>query len=150
MPQQLQAGELVGIQDDSGQGWSVAIVRWVRQVRSGGTQMGIELIAPFAQPCGMQLIREQQNSQYLRTLMLPEVRAMEKPPTVLAPRLPFQEGSKVMINVDGEERRASLSNRRISSASYNQFEYQIYDAPKAAEVEQAKPGQEFDSLWGTL
>ncbi|RMU12543.1 hypothetical protein ALP36_04822 [Pseudomonas syringae pv. coriandricola] len=150
VPQQLQAGELVGIQDDSGQGWSVAIVRWVRQVRSGGTQMGIELIAPFAQPCGMQLIREQQNSQYLRTLMLPEVRAMEKPPTVLAPRLPFQEGSKVMINVDGEERRASLSNRRISSASYNQFEYQIYDAPKAAEVEQAKPGQEFDSLWGTL
>ena len=55
-----------------------------------------------------------------------------------------------MINVDGEERRASLSNRRISSASYNQFEYQIYDAPKAAEVEKAKPGQEFDSLWGTL
>ncbi|MCH5531032.1 molecular chaperone [Pseudomonas syringae pv. syringae] len=150
VPQQLQAGELVGIQDDAGQGWSVAIVRWIRQVRSGGTQMGIELIAPFAQPCGMQLIREQQNSQYLRTLMLPEVRAMEKPPTVLAPRLPFQEGSMVMINVNGEERRASLSNRQVSSASYNQFEYQMYDAPKAAETEKAMPDQEFDSLWGTL
>ncbi|KOG02634.1 hypothetical protein [Pseudomonas syringae] len=150
VPQQLQAGELVGIQDDAGQGWSVAIVRWIRQVRSGGTQMGIELIAPFAQPCGMQLIREQQNSQYLRTLMLPEVRAMEKPPTVLAPRLPFQEGSMVMINVNGEERRASLSNRQVSSASYNQFEYQMYDAPKAAETEKARPDQEFDSLWGTL
>ncbi|WP_440058640.1 molecular chaperone [Pseudomonas fragariae (ex Marin et al. 2024)] len=150
VPQQLQAGELVGIQDDAGQGWSVAIVRWIRQVRSGGTQMGIELIAPFAQPCGMQLIREQQNSQYLRTLMLPEVRAMEKPPTVLAPRLPFQEGSMVMVNVNGEERRASLSNRQVSSASYNQFEYQMYDAPKAAETEKARPDQEFDSLWGTL
>ncbi|KPW48729.1 Molecular chaperone [Pseudomonas amygdali pv. mori] len=150
VPQQLQAGELVGIQDDAGQGWSIAIVRWIRQVRSGGTQMGIELIAPFAQPCGMQLIREQQNSQYLRTLMLPEVRAMEKPPTVLAPRLPFQEGNKVMINVAGEERRASLSNRQVSSASYNQFEYQMYDAPKATEAEKARPDQEFDSLWGTL
>ncbi|PBQ13774.1 molecular chaperone [Pseudomonas congelans] len=150
VPQQLQAGELVGIQDDAGQGWSIAIVRWIRQVRSGGTQMGIELIAPFAQPCGMQLIREQQNSQYLRTLMLPEVRAMEKPPPVLAPRLPFQEGNKVMINVGGEERRASLSNRQVSSASYNQFEYQMYDAPKAAESEKTRPDQEFDSLWGTL
>ncbi|MCD5994433.1 molecular chaperone [Pseudomonas sp. CDFA 602] len=150
VPQQLQAGELVGIQDDAGQGWSVAIVRWVRQVRSGGTQMGIELIAPFAQPCGMQLIREQHSSQYLRTLMLPEVRAMDKPATVLAPRLPFQEGSKVMINVNGEERRATLSNRRISSTSYNQFEYQVYDAPKAAESEKSQPGQEFDSLWGSL
>ena len=55
-----------------------------------------------------------------------------------------------MINVNGEERRATLSNRRISSASYNQFEYQVYDAPKAAESEKPKPGQEFDSLWGSL
>lgn len=152
VPAQLQAGELLGIQDDSGQGWSIAIVRWVRQVRGGGTQMGIELIAPFAQPCGMQLVREQQSSQYLRTLMLPEVRAMGKPATVLAPRLPFQDGSKVMINLNGEERRATLSNRQISSTSYNQFEYQVYDAPKAAESEKPgpRPGQEFDSLWGTL
>ncbi len=37
VPQQLQAGELVGIQDDAGQGWSIAMVRWIRQVRSGGT-----------------------------------------------------------------------------------------------------------------
>ncbi|RMO48691.1 hypothetical protein ALP33_05392 [Pseudomonas amygdali pv. lachrymans] len=81
---------------------------------------------------------------------MPEVRAMEKPPTVLAPRLPFQEGNKVMINVAGEERRASLSNRQVSSASYNQFEYQMYDAPKATETEKARPDQEFDSLWGTL
>ncbi|MFJ4141720.1 molecular chaperone [Pseudomonas sp. NPDC089734] len=150
VPPQLQAGELVGIQDDSGQGWSIAIVRWVRQVRSGGTQMGIELIAPFAQPCGMQLIREEQSSQYLRTLMLPEVRAMGKQPTVLAPRLPFQDGSQVMLNINGEERRAALSNRHVSSASYNQFEYKIYDAPKAAEKEKPKPGQEFDSLWSSL
>ena len=149
VPPQLQAGELIGIQDDAGQGWSIAIVRWVRQVRSGGTQMGVELIAPFAQPCGMQLIREEQNSQYLRTLMLPEVRAMDKPPTVLAPRLPFQEGSKVLLNVSGKERKAALSNRRTSSSSYNQFEYTVYDAPKVADAEQ-KPDQEFDSLWGSL
>jgi hypothetical protein len=150
VPSQLQAGELIGIQDDAGQGWSIAIVRWVRQVRSGGTQMGVELIAPFAQPCGMQLIRDEQSSQYLRTLMLPEVRAMDKPPTVLAPRLPFQEGSKVMLNVSGKERKAALSNRRTSSSSYNQFEYTLFDAPATSEGEELKPGQEFDSLWGSL
>jgi hypothetical protein len=149
VPSQLQAGELIGIQDDAGQGWSIAIVRWVRQVRSGGTQMGVELLAPFAQPCGMQLIREEQNSQYLRTLMLPEVRAMDKPPTVLAPRLPFQEGSNVLLNVSGKERKAALSNRKVSSSSYNQFEYTLYDTPKT-EREQAKPGDEFDSLWDSL
>lgn len=50
VPAQLQAGELVGLQDLPGQAWSIAVVRWIRQVRNGGTQMGIEMIAPAAQP----------------------------------------------------------------------------------------------------
>ncbi len=150
VPSQLQAGEVIGLQDESGLGWSVAIVRWIRQVRSGGTQMGIELIAPFAQPCGMQLIGEELNSQYLRSLMLPEVRPLDKPPMVLAPRLPFKEGSKVMMNINGDEKRAALKTRHIASASYNQFEYQLFEAPKVAGQDKARGGEEFDSLWGTL
>ncbi|HSC82269.1 MAG TPA: molecular chaperone, partial [Pseudomonas sp.] len=48
VPSQLHAGELLGVQDSPGQSWSVAVVRWIRQVRGGGTQMGVELIAPHA------------------------------------------------------------------------------------------------------
>lgn len=38
--------------------WSIAVARRIRQVRNGGTQMGIEMIAPAAQPCGLQLLRK--------------------------------------------------------------------------------------------
>lgn len=148
VPDQLQAGEIIGIQDDD-QGWSIAVVRWVRQVRSGGTQMGVELVAPFAQACGMQLVRAEHSSQYLRVLLLPEVPAMNVPATVIAPRLPFEDGSNVMINMLGDERQASLSNRRATTGSYNQFEYQILEAPKTAASEERKE-QEFDSLWTLL
>jgi hypothetical protein len=148
VPDQLQAGEMIGIQDH-GHGWSIAVVRWVRQVRSGGTQMGVELIAPFAQACGMQLLRAEQSSQYLRALLLPEVRAIDVPATVVAPRLPFEDGSKVMINTSGDERRATLKNRKPTTGSYNQFEYQILEGPKTA-APQAGPEQEFDSLWTVL
>src|SRR5690606_24546011 len=80
VPAQLQAGELLGVQDAPEQAWSVAIVRWIRQVRGGGTQMGIELIAPHAQPCGVQLVRKSdQNSQYLRAMLLPEIRVISRP-----------------------------------------------------------------------
>jgi hypothetical protein len=151
VPDQLQAGEMVGIYDP-GQGWSIATVRWVRQVRSGGMQMGIELIAPFAQACGLQLLRTEHKSQYLRALLLPEVRAIDVPPTVMAPRLPFEEGSKVLINTSGQERRAGLSKRRSTTGSYNQFEYQIHEGPKKvdAPADDSAPEQEFDSLWGVL
>ena len=33
VPAELQAGEMVGIQDSSNQGWSIAVIRWIRQVR---------------------------------------------------------------------------------------------------------------------
>jgi hypothetical protein len=150
VPDQLQAGEMIGIHDH-GHGWSIAVVRWVRQVRSGGTQMGVELIAPFAQACGMQLLRGEQSSQYLRALLLPEVRAIDVPATVIAPRLPFEDGSEVMINTNGDERRASLNNRRATTGSYNQFEYQIQEEAKNdAQNNDAGPEQEFDSLWTVL
>lgn len=159
IPSQLQAGELLGIQDTPEHGWSVAVVRWIRQVRGGGTQMGIELIAPLAQPCGLQLLRKtEQGSQYLRALLLPEIAAISRPATVITPRLPFQEGNRVQLNLHGDERRATLTRKVTATASFTQFEYQAQDA---AGVPSDKPitgtnarspgGEEdFDSLWKSL
>ena len=159
VPSQLQAGELLGVQDSPEQGWSVAVVRWIRQVRGGGTQMGIELIAPHAQSCGLQLLRKaEQNSQYLRTLLLPEISAISRPATLITPRLPFQEGNKVMINLNGTERRAVLSQRKTSTGSFNQFEYRSVEQkptdpekPVTGQGSQGTSGEEdFDSLWKSL
>ncbi|MGV8546484.1 molecular chaperone, partial [Pseudomonas aeruginosa] len=76
-PAQLQAGELVGLQELPGQAWSIAGVRWIRQVRNGGTHMGIEIIAPSAQPCGLRLLRQtEQSRHYLPALLQPAVAAI--------------------------------------------------------------------------
>jgi hypothetical protein len=159
VPSQLQAGELLGVQDSPEQGWSVAVVRWIRQVRGGGTQMGIELIAPHAQSCGLQLLRKaEHNSQYLRALLLPEISAISRPATLITPRLPFQEGNKVMINLNGTERRAVLSQRKTSTGSFNQFEYRSVEQnasntrqPVTAHDNHRAGGEEdFDSLWKSL
>lgn len=159
IPSQLQAGELLGIQDAPGQGWSVAVVRWIRQVRGGGTQMGIELIAPLAQPCGLQLLRKtEQSSQYLRALLLPEIAAISRPASVITPRLPFQEGNRVQLNQNGEERRATLTHKLTATASFSQFEYRAFEAvgdagdkPVTPSSGKAGPGDEdFDSLWKSL
>ncbi|MGE8360873.1 molecular chaperone [Pseudomonas sp.] len=159
VPSQLQAGELLGIQDSPEQGWSVAVVRWIRQVRGGGTQMGIELIAPHAQSCGLQLVRKaEQSSQFLRALLLPEISAISRPASLITPRLPFQEGNKVMININGTERRAVLSRRQTSTGSFSQFEYRSVEqkpvdhgTPVTAPGTRAPSGEEdFDSLWKSL
>ncbi|MFJ4196968.1 molecular chaperone [Pseudomonas sp. NPDC089534] len=146
VPAELQAGEMVGIQDSANQGWSIAVVRWIRQVRGGGTQMGIELVAPHAQPCGLQLVRTRDDhSHYLRGLLLPQISAIDLPATLLAPRLPFQEGNKVLINTLGEEHRAGLDRRVASTHSFNQFAYRSLEAAQNGGSE-----EDFDSLWKSL
>ncbi|WP_044870754.1 hypothetical protein [Pseudomonas sp. LFM046] len=159
VPSQLQAGELLGVQDAPDQGWSIAVVRWVRQVRGGGTQMGVELVAPQAQSCGTLLLRKgEQNSNYLRALLLPAIGAISRPATLITPRLPFQEGNKVQINLHGEEHRAVLTRRITSTGSFSQFEYRMIEQPTppqgkpvTGQGSQGQGGEEdFDSLWKSL
>ncbi|WP_150602652.1 molecular chaperone [Pseudomonas fluorescens] len=146
VPTELQAGEMLGIQDSVSLGWSIAVIRWIRQVRGSGTQMGIELVAPHAEPCGLQLVRSRDDhSHYLRGLLLPQISAIDLPATLLAPRLPFQEGSKVLINTQGEEHRAGLDRRVASTHSFNQFAYRSLEAAKNGGSE-----EDFDSLWKSL
>lgn len=151
VPAELQAGEMVGIQDSANQGWSIAVVRWIRQVRGEGTQMGIEQVAPYAEPCGLQLVRTRDDhSQYLRGLLLPEISAIDLPATLLAPRLPFEEGSKVLINTNGHERRAGLDRRVASTNSFNQFAYRSLEAARNDNAAGSGAEEDFDSLWKSL
>jgi len=149
VPAELQAGEMIGIEDSAGQGWSIAVVRWIRQVRGGGTQMGIEQVAPYAEPCGLQLMRSRdEHSHYLRGLLLPAISAIDLPATLLAPRLPFEEGNKVIINTNGEERRAGLDRRLASTNSFNQFAYRPLENAAGSGAVGAE--EDFDSLWKSL
>ena len=159
VPAQLQAGELLGLKDATSQSWSIAVVRWVRQVRGSGPHMGVELIAPQAYPCGLRLLsKTKQGSEYLRALLLPEISVISRPATLIGPRLPFQEGQKVQINQNGDEQRAMLCRRQAGTSSYNQFEYQLVGlAPTAQETtvtargtQPTSKGEDFDSLWNTL
>ncbi|WP_313026968.1 molecular chaperone [Pseudomonas lopnurensis] len=159
VPAQLQAGELLGLRDGSAKTWSVAVVRWIRQMRGGGMQMGVELIAPRAQPCGLRLLRKvDQGSEYLRALLLPAIDAISQPAMLIAPRLPFQEGHKVQINRNGEQQRAVLSRRRAHTGNYNQFEYRsLGELPRERETpvtawgnHTASGDEDFDSLWKSL
>ena len=159
VPKQLQAGELLGVQEQSDQGWSLAVVRWIRQVRGGGTQMGIELIAPHCSPCAIKLLRKaEQPSRYLRALLLPEVTALDRPPTLITPRLPFQVNSRVMLCLGSQEQRALLVDRVMTTGSFSQFTHQVIGqidkAGGKSETDSTSfaiaTDDDFDSLWKSL
>lgn len=156
-PAQLQAGEIIALRETKEKSWVTAVIRWVRQAASHTTQIGIELIAPNAQPCGLQLLRSSgQPSSFLRALLVPAIPALSRPASVIAPRVPFQEGHKVAINQYGKELKAVLTKRSIHTGSISQFEYRLTTPTQAVDERTTSTGsdlsrsEDFDSLWKSL
>lgn len=156
-PSQLQAGEIIALRESPDKPWATAVIRWIRQVGTASTQIGIELIAPNAQPCGLQLLRSgETSSHFLRALLVPEIPALSRPASVIAPRIPFQEGHKVAINQQGKELKAILTQRSMHTGSINQFEYRLLtptqpvDTRTTSTLKGTTKSEDFDSLWKSL
>jgi cyclic-di-GMP-binding protein len=155
VPGNVQAGELLAIREEESQPWSIGVIRWIRQMKHTGTQFGIELLAPNAKPCGVQLTqRSGESSEFLRGLLLPELTAIGQPTTLITPRLPFQVNHKVKLNKGGRETKVQLTRRVSATGSFSQFEIKFLNPTMLQvekEIRQGGPSEdEFDSLWPTL
>ncbi|MGO1692050.1 MAG: GTPase [Marinobacter sp.] len=156
VPPSMQAGEVLGIREQRTHPWSIAVVRWIRQIRNQGTQIGIELLAPSGSPCGVRLIQKVGNSsEYLRGLLLPEISVINQAATVITPRLPFQPGSRISMLHDGREDQGQLTNKVSSTGSISQFELKLQNntaipAPASSSSPAGASEDDFDSLWPSL
>ncbi len=164
VPPQVKTGEIVGILEDDKSHWSIAVIRWVKQFKNEGVRMGVELIAPKAEACGTQVIHKKGGvTEYMRTLMLPELRAIGQPATLITPNIAFNVGYKVNVSESGEVSKAQLIKQVTSTASFSQFQFKMLvpaaSRAEAAEkeamqkaAEQNKPAQDddFDSIWSSL
>ena len=158
-PEQLQTGDLAGLQHPGEQGWHLAVIRWIRQPRGHDLQLGIELLAPRAQPCSLRAIHANgKPGQHLRGLLIGAIPALSRPAMLIAPHLPFQQGQRVRLHVDGQDQNILLTRRHVLSGSFNQFEYRSLEtvqAPKrksftALSLVDDTPLEGFDSLWQSL
>jgi len=154
-PPSIQAGEILGVREQQSYPWSVAVVRWIRQAKPQGTEMGIELLTPSAAPCGVRLLQKiGNNSEYLRGLLLPEISVVNQAATLITPRLPFQSGSRISLLHDGRQDQGVLGRKVSSTGSISQFELKLQNntAPNIASQSETPMASEdeFDSLWPAL
>ncbi|SEI55016.1 hypothetical protein SAMN05421831_10449 [Allopseudospirillum japonicum] len=146
IPERLITGELIGLQEKDTQDWLIGVVRWVRQnVETEQTQVGVELLAPHAIACAVKpVIKSGSDVGYMRGLLLPEMKVVNTPPTIITPTLPFKAGHKVMIQHEGRNSRSRLLALLASPGEFNQFELEPLGTRREARANQ------FDTLWHTL
>lgn len=155
VPAGVRAGEILGLREETQAAWSIGVIRWVRQLPGQGAQLGIEVLAPKAKPCGARVIKKTgESSEYMRTLMLPELKSIGRPATLITPSLTFRAGYKVGLNIDGEEVKVSLTRQVSATPSFSQFEFNQLHKPAAGPGEARTPqggdDEDFDSIWASL
>lgn len=156
VPASVRAGEILGLHEEGQPGWSIGVIRWVKQLPGHGAQLGIEVLAPKAKPCGARVIKKTGDAtEYMRTLLLPELKAIGRPATLITPALTFRSGYKVVLNLDGEEIKAHLMQQVSATPSFCQFEFQLMRRPSETEDDitgatTTEDDEDFDSIWASL
>lgn len=150
-PSTVQAGEILGLQEAGAHTWSIGVVRWIRHVKNHGTQMGVELLAPQATPCAIQLLQKTgSNGAYLRGLLMPPLKAIGQPASILTPRMPFRVGNKVHLYLNAEETKNQLTKKVTATSSYSQFHFRQLGTAITSSAPKISKDDDFDSLWQNL
>lgn len=154
IPTSIQAGELLGIQERGVKHWSIGVIRWIRHLRDQGTQLGIELLAPRAEVGAARLLQKTgSNGPFMRALLLPAIKAIAQPATLLLPRIPFRTGNKIELLYPDLQGRHQLTKRLASTSSFGQFQFRTAGVAMSSAANQpttGMPEDDFESIWNKL
>jgi len=147
-----QVGELVAIREvdePDAFHWRLGVVRWMKCVEREGLQLGVQMIAPGAVGVGIKLKRTDGTcGDYMRGLLLPEIRALGQPASLLTPALPYRVNETVLVFSHGTEKPVRLTGLVENTGTFAQFHFM----PQAGPAAGSRPSDptDFDGLWESI
>jgi len=156
-------GDLIAIRDEEESSidqWGIGVIRRMLSTRTGSFEIGVQMLTPNAVAVAACLDGGKgadPSSDFLRCLMLPELRAIDQPATIITPAMPFRLGSKVRINLHDKSIIAVLTQQLEYTNSFSQFQFDVIDennqgdgSNKVGQSADMLTEEEFDSIWTTL
>ena len=152
----VQVGELLGLRTPgSGNQWEIGAIRWIRQPADGGLEIGVQVLAPQAQPV---LVRNEKAggkaAEYQYALLLPAIATIAHPASIVTPILLFSPGNELDMQRHDQHIKIVLHEKMQDSGTFVQFRFTpkpVPGAPKRTEGSEAKsPEGGFGSLWQDL
>jgi len=151
----VQVGELIGVRRASMEStwkWGVGVIRWLQSHSSEGLMLGIEMLTPDAAAIGLRSVTNAKHD-YQRTLMLPELRAMNQPTSLITTSVPYRVGQQLVINLLGQEILVKLSKQILNTGLFAQFTFDIMEHQAAvhngrAETDDNDP--DFSGVWSSI
>lgn len=93
----------------------VGVVRWLRFTREHGLELGLQLLSPGAVAVWVVICEEEINRpEKLQGILLPEIKALRQPATLLLPSLPIRTGCCSTIEY-GDRNEAVILTRQLEN-----------------------------------
>lgn len=148
----VHVGELLGLKPKNISKWEIGAVRWIRQIDDIELELGIQILSPEARPV-MVKAWSQRNSKidFQRALLLPELRAVNKPASLLTPIRLYQPGKEILMHVPGKDVSITLGKIKQDSGSFVQFAFRnTKDHIDHLHHDSVRVDDEFEELWSEL
>ena len=152
-----QVGELIGVREkepDHTYQWRVGVIRWMQYTREHGLEIGVQILSPKVISCTVQR-KERKNEEPFNCLMLPGIKPIQQPSTLLLPAHAFRKGNTLKIHVYERDMEIKLGTIREHTGSFTQFQFsQLTDQDDSDDgsgnkKKESKPDN-FDSIWSSL
>jgi hypothetical protein len=164
-PSRAQVGELIAVRErepDSTYQWRVGVIRWMQFTRTSGLEIGVQVLAPKVIACTVQRM-DRKNEPPFKCLMLPGLKPIQQPSTLLMPAHAFKKGIDLKLNVYERDMAIRLGTIREHTGSFTQFQFanlaeETTTKPKTPPPSGGTPGgggkksdpDDFDSIWSSL
>ena len=152
----IQVGELIGIRR-SGDGhtwkWGVGVIRWMRLNEEQRLLLGVEMLTPDAAAIGIKPAVNDGLNDYKRTLMLPELTAINQPPTLITGPVPYRVGNKLVINILGKRVNIELTKLLQNTGLFAQFQFTMLsdkDKTSLGNVSDWSMDRDFGNIWSSI
>jgi hypothetical protein len=153
LPPGARTGDIVGIREGGRSEWVVAVIRWISKLKDAKSLIGIELLSPKATPYGAKIQQKRGLEAALRrVLLLPEIKLVGQPHTLITPRAGFKERQKVTLIREGEEFLVQLLRQISATGNFSQFDFRyIKHLEQVVAEDKTSPlDSSYDSLWSSI
>lgn len=162
-----QVGELIGIREkeaDHSYQWRAGIIRWMQYTQGTGLDIGVQVLSPKVITATILRIGKEHEEPF-ECLMLPGIKPIKQPTTLLMPSHAFKIGDTLKINVYERSIDIKLSTVAEHTGSFTQFQFTQIEsgptlrkhaakAPAPAVAQKHEPNNadsdDFDSIWSSL
>jgi len=149
----VQVGELVSIRR-SGDGhiwkWGVGVIRWMKYDEKIGVTLGIEMLTPDAAAVGIKAAIDDADVDYQRTLLLPELTAINQPNTIITNPVPFRVGQQLKLKIVSKEIKIKLSKQLQNTGLFAQFQYEMMDSKHPHNDNDWEEESNFNQVWSII